>query len=69
MGRCTTCNGPLRKMAGADTGRIGKDVPSHLVDEGKEFWLCDRCGKIYWQGSHWRNIKKMSEELNNCRSQ
>jgi uncharacterized protein with PIN domain len=69
MERCTVCNAPLRKATYADRERVETDVPSHLVDEGKEFWLCDRCGKIYWQGRHWRNIKKMSEELNNCRQQ
>lgn len=67
MERCTVCNGPLRKATDADHERIAKEVPSHLIDERKEFWVCDRCGKIYWQGSHWRNIKKMSEELNHCR--
>jgi uncharacterized protein with PIN domain len=67
MERCTTCNAPLRKATEADMGRVRKDAPPHLIDEGKELWLCDRCGKIYWQGSHWRNIKKMSEELNHCR--
>jgi uncharacterized protein len=68
MERCTVCNAPLRKATEADRERIEKEVPSHLIDEGKDFWLCGRCGKIYWQGSHWRNIKKMSEELNHCRS-
>jgi uncharacterized protein len=68
MERCTVCNGPLRTATEADRERIRNGAPPHLVDEGKEFWLCDRCGKIYWQGSHWRNIRKMSEELNNCRS-
>jgi uncharacterized protein with PIN domain len=67
MERCTVCNGPLRKATVGNREGIAKEVPSHLIDEAKEFWVCDRCGKIYWQGSHWRNIKKMSEELNHCR--
>jgi uncharacterized protein with PIN domain len=67
MERCTACNAQLRKATEADMDRIRREVPQHLIDEGKEFWLCDRCGRIYWQGSHWRNIRKMSEELSNCR--
>ncbi|HEY3274423.1 MAG TPA: Mut7-C RNAse domain-containing protein [Methanocella sp.] len=67
MERCTACNALLRKATEADLERIKRDAPSHLMDEGNEFWLCDRCRKIYWQGSHWRNIRKMSEELNHCR--
>jgi uncharacterized protein len=66
MERCTDCNTLLRKAAGADRERIEKEVPSHLINEVKEFRLCDRCGKIYWRGSQWRNIKKMSGELNDC---
>lgn len=67
MERCTACNARLRKATGADADRIAKNVPPHLVDEGKEFWLCDRCGKIYWQGSHWRGIRKLAGEIRNCR--
>ena len=67
MERCTVCNSPLRKATDADMDRVSRDVPPHLLAEGKEFWLCDRCGKIYWQGSYWRNIRRLSEELNNCR--
>jgi hypothetical protein len=66
MTRCTACNALLRKASETDMARVRNEVPAHLIDERKEFWLCDRCGKIYWQGSHWRNIKKMSEELNHC---
>ena len=65
MQRCTVCNAPLRPASAADTGRIRDGVPEHIVSGGKEFWVCDHCGKIYWLGSHWRNIKKMSGELEN----
>ncbi|OPY30947.1 MAG: hypothetical protein A4E28_00037 [Methanocella sp. PtaU1.Bin125] len=67
MERCTACNALLRKAAAADSERIRLEAPSHIVKEDKEFWVCDRCGKVYWQGSHWRNIKMMSDELNRCR--
>jgi uncharacterized protein with PIN domain len=66
MERCTACNALLRKAAGADMERIRKEVPPHLIEEGKEFWVCDHCGRIYWQGSHWRNIVRMSDELRQC---
>jgi len=28
------------------------------LEEGATFWRCERCGKLYWQGSHWRGIRK-----------
>ncbi len=66
MERCTACNALLRKAADADMKRIRKEVPPHLIEDGKEFWVCDRCGRIYWLGSHWRNIQKMADELKSC---
>ncbi len=67
MERCTACNALLRKATEADMGRIRKEVPAHLTEEGKEFWICDHCGRIYWLGSHWRSIQKMADDLKNCR--
>lgn len=66
MARCTVCNAKLRKATATDMDRIRGIVPAHLIDEGKDFWICDHCGKIYWRGSHWRNIEKMSSELKQC---
>jgi uncharacterized protein with PIN domain len=67
MERCTACNALLRKATEADMERIRKEVAAHLIEEGKEFWICGHCGRIYWLGSHWRNIQKMADELKSCR--
>ena len=40
--RCTVCGGQL-KVTGED--RLGRVT-----------WSCESCGKIYWKGSHWKNI-------------
>jgi len=63
MERCTACNAHLRKATDEDVKRAGSLVPEHLVSEGKEFWICERCGKIYWPGSHWKNIRKTAAEI------
>ncbi|MFN4046405.1 MAG: Mut7-C RNAse domain-containing protein, partial [Acidilobaceae archaeon] len=26
------------------------------------FYLCTKCGKAYWEGSHWRNIRRVIDE-------
>ncbi len=51
--RCTVCNGPLEEVGESDTGDV-----SGRPEEGSPLWRCERCGKLYWQGSHWRGIKK-----------
>jgi uncharacterized protein with PIN domain len=45
--RCTVCNGPLEEIESRQGQR----------------WRCWECGKLYWQGGHWKGIKKRLEEL------
>jgi uncharacterized protein with PIN domain len=51
--RCTLCNGTLSAITPAEaSAEIGEGIASrHAV-----FYRCVRCGKIYWQGSHWDGI-------------
>jgi uncharacterized protein len=67
MTRCTACNSSLREAAEADMDKIRSSgqVPERLLDDWKGLWICTGCGKIYWQGSHWRNILKTAEEVRN----
>ncbi len=67
MERCTVCNAGLRRATPEDLKHTADYVPEHLVEEGKEFWICGNCAKIYWMGSHWRNILKTSLEIDVCR--
>jgi uncharacterized protein with PIN domain len=66
--RCSVCNGELRKVE-ADEAEVlkGSDyVPSDLIGEW-EFWICDRCGRIYWEGSHWQDIRERLKILSGTR--
>ncbi len=56
--RCTLCNGPLEEVG--ESERI--DDLARL-EEGSTLWRCRNCGKLYWQGSHWRGIKKRLDRL------
>jgi uncharacterized protein with PIN domain len=47
--RCSECNGAL-SPTDADTD----DTP----DEVERAWRCDDCGKAYWKGSHWDNVRE-----------
>ncbi len=53
--RCPECNGELET---APPDSLKGEVPPHLLSEHSEFWKCKKCGKIYWEGSHWKNIKE-----------
>ena len=52
--RCTICNSPL-KEATADEVK-DKIQYKGLLNRYSKFWICNSCGKIYWEGSHWRRI-------------
>jgi hypothetical protein len=27
------------------------------------FWICDKCDRIYWEGSHWRRMEQVIGDL------
>jgi uncharacterized protein with PIN domain len=37
-------------------------VPVRTLKAYDEFWICDSCGKVFWRGSHWRNIQATIDE-------
>ncbi len=51
--RCPLCNTPLRK---AGRREVEGRVPQAVLESSETFWVCPRCGKVYWVGSHWRDI-------------
>lgn len=63
--RCTLCNSVIRKAKPEDMEIISeKDyVYPDRLGRGLEFWLCDKCGQVYWQGKHWENIMERAERL------
>ncbi|HEC76112.1 MAG TPA: hypothetical protein ENI33_02490 [Thermoplasmatales archaeon] len=52
--RCTVCNIPV---VGIERDKVKGKVPESVWKNNKEFWTCPKCGRIYWMGSHWENIK------------
>ncbi len=57
--RCPECNGILKYTSSIIdvSSKINKDI----VLKYKEFWVCQTCGKVYWQGTHWRTISSILE--------
>ena len=62
--RCSECNARIRKVE-ADEENILKEksyVPTSTIGK-RDFWICERCGRIYWEGSHWRNMREQLNDL------
>jgi uncharacterized protein with PIN domain len=56
--RCSVCNGTLSEIDETDAGESDK-VPEDV----ERAWRCDDCGKRYWKGSHWDDVRETFENL------
>lgn len=65
MDRCTLCNSAIRKIKPGEMSLVEKKdyVYQLRLESGTEFWICDNCGQVYWQGKHWKNIMETVEKL------
>jgi len=64
MERCSVCNTPLRKAKNDEILRIMKrEGIREDLREKYELWYCERCDKLYWMGSHWRNMVKFLKRV------
>jgi len=61
--RCTICNQILEEV---EKEEIKNLVPEYVYKTQKFFMRCPRCKKIYWQGTHWGNVKEVIAKLLNC---
>jgi uncharacterized protein with PIN domain len=59
--RCPECGSELREIAGEEAVST---VPAKSLELYDRFWRCTKgeCGKTYWVGSHWKQIRRTLEE-------
>ena len=58
--RCMVCNEPLRETSKAE---VGGRVPQGILAWCNEFRECAGCGRVYWEGSHSRRMRRWIEQL------
>jgi len=59
LNRCSLCNTPLRP---AREEEISKARHAPRSTPGMEFFWCPQCRKLYWQGSHGKDLEKRIKE-------
>ena len=59
--RCPNCNAPLRKAKNEEIEELKERIKKENKKwkETKNVYFCEDCKKFYWEGSHWRNIKRV----------
>lgn len=58
--RCLCCNHLLEVVSKED---IGYRVPPKARALFNEYTHCSSCDKVYWKGTHFRNIKKVIDQI------
>lgn len=53
---CLHCNAPLRPI---DKASVFDRLPPKVREHYERFSTCDACGRVYWEGSHWRNMRHL----------
>ncbi len=64
MDRCSVCNAILRKPTENEAREVmEREGIEENLKEKYELWYCEKCKKLYWLGSHYRNMVKFLENL------
>ncbi len=59
--RCPLCNGFLMKI---EKKLVQGQIPSGVLQNTDKYWKCEKCKKIYWEGTHIRNLQEFTAKLN-----
>jgi uncharacterized protein with PIN domain len=58
--RCLSCNTRLHAVAKAE---VAARLPSGVRERHERFAVCDGCGRVFWEGSHWRRMRERVDAL------
>lgn len=59
--RCTDCNG---KLVEVDKEEIIQRLEPKTKKYFERFKICQKCDKIYWEGSHYQRMEDLFEKIN-----
>lgn len=58
--RCIRCNGLLHAV---DKAVVVDHLPPKIRDDYDEFRRCQRCGQVYWKGSHFERMEQFVADV------
>ena len=65
LSRCTLCNTPVTPIK---KEKIEGKVPEHVWKTHEKFWICPKCKRIYWMGSHWNDMEEKIKKIKDYQS-
>jgi uncharacterized protein with PIN domain len=52
--RCMACGGRLSPV---DKASVRERIPPRTYPWLDDYFLCQRCHRLFWEGTHWQRIK------------
>lgn len=62
--RCMSCGGELRR---ADKEALRERIPPRTYRWLDEYFVCSRCDKLFWRGTHWEKIGRQLRTIAGAR--
>jgi uncharacterized protein with PIN domain len=53
--RCMACGGRLLRV---DKESVRERIPPRTYVWQDDYYQCDRCGQLFWEGTHWQRIRE-----------
>ena len=58
--RCLCCNTPTRAVDKEEGAQL---LPPSARAQHTRFTACDGCGRVFWEGSHWRRMRALVDAV------
>jgi len=58
--RCLSCNCALHPV---EKEQIAPLLPRGVRERYQRFSLCEGCGRVFWEGTHWRRMRSLVDSL------
>jgi uncharacterized protein with PIN domain len=62
--RCMSCGGELRRES---KERLKDKIPPKTFKWLDEYFVCSRCGKLFWRGTHWHKIENELHKMTSAK--
>lgn len=57
---CSLCGGSLTKVKKREIKEL---IPFNVYKHHRDFYICNKCKKIYWKGTHWNKMKRFYKKV------
>jgi uncharacterized protein with PIN domain len=63
--RCMACGG---RLLAVEKESVRDRIPPRTYPWRDDYFLCERCGKLFWQGTHWEKIRRCLQDVARSKS-